>query len=140
MDKDTIQVLLNDYVNAPDGSLLIKKGNRFVPISFEELNKKNEEELKELKSVPEKIRSVSRNINHFDIYAKANFINVFNSFKIKVLGGELDVADRKLLNLDNRVIKGEISVKDAIESHPYIKELFDELYIKKEDKLEEVQK
>lgn len=55
MDKDTIQVLLNDYVNAPDGSLLIKKGNRFVPISFEELNKKNEEELKELKSVPEKL-------------------------------------------------------------------------------------
>lgn len=139
MEKDTIQILLNDYVNAPDGSLLIKKGNRWVPISFDELNKREIKKLKELENLPEQIQGVARNINHFSVYAKSNFIVVFNSFKIKVLGGELDINDNKLLDLDKAVLKGEISVKDAIERHPYINSLFNELYIKKEDKLKEIQ-
>lgn len=139
MENGTIKILLNDYEKAPEGSLLIKKGEHFVPISFDELIKEEKSKIKELEKIPEKLKGVERNINHFQTYAKNHFLLVFNSFKIKILGGEIDVRERELLELDDAVLNDKISVKDAIEKHPYLKELFTKLYINKEDTLKEIQ-
>lgn len=138
MEKDTIQIMLEDYTNAPEGSLLIKKGDKFVPISYDELSRKERKKIKELEEISSKIDQVNENIGHFKLYSKRNFLIVFNAFKIKVLGGELDESNPEIINLDVAVLEGKISVKDAVEKNDYIKYLFNELFINSGDKIKEI--
>ena len=139
MEKNIVNVIINDYKNAPDGSLLIKRNNKWVAISYDELNKENVNKLKEIDTINNSIRLLAKNITHFKTYAKSHFLVVFNNFKIKVLSGLIDVTDDNLLNLDDKVLNNEISVENAIEMHPYLKSVFEELYINNNnDKLSEV--
>lgn len=139
MENNVINVILKDYKNAPNGSLLIKKDDKWVAISFEDLSKEIKNKLNELEEIKNSITMISKNITHFKTYAKSHFLVVFNNFKVKVLSGLIDIADEEMLNLDDKVINDEISVEDAIEMHPYIKSLFEKLYLNNNcDKLSEV--
>ena len=128
----TINITLDDYKNAKEGSLLIMKDGRWVATSFKELNRENENKLKEIDNVKIELAVVKESARHFNRYAKSHFIVVFNAFKLKVITGELE-ADESLLNLDEKVLNNELSVKDALEKHDYLKKLFDELYLKNQD-------
>lgn len=133
-----ILIELDDYVKAPDGSLLVKKNGKWVTTTFEELSKSQSEKLKQIEDINKKLDNLSRNIQHFKIYAKSHFMVVFNAFKIAILGGALDVADKELLDLDEAVILNKISVEDAIKKHPFLEKLFNELYVNNEEVYKEV--
>lgn len=127
-----INVELQDYVNAKDGSLLIKKGGKWVITSFEELNKQNSEKLKSLEHLEPDFQALARNNKHFIKYAKSHFMVVFNSFKIKILSGEIDETNEEVLKLDESVLNNEISVEEALKKHPFLQETFDKIYQDKE--------
>ena len=133
-----IQIELDDYVKAPNGSLLIKKNGKWVTTTFEELSKDQNEELKKIEGIDTKVKNLSRNIQHFKIYAKSHFMVVFNAFKIAILGGSIDVADKELLDLDKAVVGGKIPVEEAIKMHPFLEQLFNELYVNAEEVYKEV--
>lgn len=124
-----IDIELGDYVNAPDGSLLIKKNGHWIATSFAELNKVNDLKFKELEELKSNYLGLSNYSRRFVEYAKSHFLVVFNYFKIKILSGEIDCTDESILKLDEAVLKGEISVKEAIEKHEFLKEVFSKLYL-----------
>lgn len=133
-----IQIELDDYVKAPNGSLLIKKNGKWVTTTFEELSKNQSEKLKQIEDIDSKVENLSRNVKHFKVYAKSHFMVVFNAFKIAILGGSLDVTDKDLLDLDEAVILDKISVEDAVKKHPFIEMLFNKLYVNAEEVYKEV--
>lgn len=127
-DKNKIEVLLPDYKNAPDGSLLVKEKGVWKITSFKELNKENEEELKQLPLIKQEITNVKEYQKHFKVYAKSHFLVVFNLFLSKVINGDIDCDDDEILTLDSKVIQGEISVENAIEKHEYLKTTFESVF------------
>ena len=131
-----INVELGDYVNAKEGSLLIKKNGKWLVTSFEELNKNNEEKLKKIAKLESDFDALARNNKHFVTYAKSHFVVVFNAFKIKVLSGDLDVEDEEVLKLDEAVLNDEISVQEALERHEFLKETFAKIYLDKKETIE----
>ena len=133
-----IQIELDDYVKAPNGSLLIKKNGKWVTTTFEELSKNQSEKLKQIEDIDSKVENLSRNVKHFKVYAKSHFMVVFNAFKIAILGGSIDVADKELLDLDKAVVGGKIPVEEAIKMHPFLEQLFNELYVNAEEVYKEV--
>lgn len=128
-----INIELDDYANAKDGSLLIKKNGKWTITNFDELNKQNEETLGKLENLEPKFNALARNNKHFVDYAKSHFFVVFNYFKIKILSGEIDVVDEEVLRLDEAVLNDEISVADAIEKHEELKRVFTKLYLEKKE-------
>ena len=128
-----INIELDDYANAKDGSLLIKKNGKWTITNFDELNKDNEEALGKLENLEPKFNALARNNKHFVDYAKSHFFVVFNYFKIKILSGEIDVVDEEILRLDEAVLNDEISVADAIEKHEELKRVFTKLYLEKKE-------
>ena len=131
-----INVELGEYVNAKEGSLLIKKNGKWLVTSFEELNKNNEEKLKKIAKLESDFDALARNNKHFVTYAKSHFVVVFNAFKIKVLSGDLDVEDEEVLKLDEAVLNDEISVQEALERHEFLKETFAKIYLDKKETIE----
>lgn len=131
-----VNVELGEYVNAKEGSLLIKKNGRWVVTSFEELNKNNEEKLKKIAKLESDFNLLAKNNKHFVTYAKSHFMVVFNAFKIKVLSGDLDVEDEEVLKIDETVLNDEISVQDALEKHEFLKETFAKIYLDKKETIE----
>ena len=128
-----IEIELPDYVNAKDGSLLIKKNGKWVITNFDELNKVNEQKLKKVDDLEIDFNALARNNKHFVTYAKSHFLVVFNYFKIKVLSGEIDVVDENIMRLDEEVLNGSLSVEEAIEKHELLKETFTKLYLTKKE-------
>ena len=124
-----IDIELGDYVNAADGSLLIKKNGHWTVTSFAELNKVNDPKFKGLEELKSNYLGLKNNAKHFVTYAKSHFLVVFNYFKIKILSGELDVLDQEVLRLDEAVLNGKISVEEAIEKHEFLKETYKKLYL-----------
>lgn len=131
-----INIDLNDRLKAKEGDLLVFKNGKWIPTSFKELNKENEEKLAKFSELDYKFETLARNNKHFVKYALSHFMVVFNYFKIKVLSGEIDVTDEELLHLDEKVLSREISVQDAIEMHPLLKETFTRLYLEKREMIE----
>lgn len=124
-----VNVELKDYVNAEDGSLLIKKNGKWVITNFDELNKENADQFKSLEKLAMDFEAFSKNAKHFVVYAKSHFLVVFNYFKIKILSGEIDVTSEELLKLDEAVLNDKISVEEAIEKHEFLHEVFNKLYL-----------
>ena len=124
-----VNIELNDFINAKDGSLLIKRNGKWEATTFEELNKVNDPKFKELEELKSNYLGLKANAKHFVVYAKSHFLVVFNYFKVKILSGELDVFDEEILKLDEAVLNNEISVKDAIEKHEFLKEVYTKLYL-----------
>ena len=127
-----INIELGDYVNAKDGSLLIKRKGKWEVTDFNELNKQNAKEIAKIKELKIEINSLKRANKHFVLYAKSHFLVVFNYFKIKVLSGDIDVSDEEILNIDEKVISGEISVEEALKKHPFLKRTYEQIYMKNE--------
>lgn len=125
-----IEISLDDYKKAPEGSLLIKINGKWTTISLEELIRKVNVRNKDINKISNDVENLNRNLKNFDLYAKSHFVVVFNAFKIAVLGGALDVTDKELLDLDKAVVGGEIPVEEAIKMHPFLEQLFNELYLK----------
>lgn len=139
MDNITINIPIQNYVDAPDGSMLIRKDGKWELLLFEEINKENVSRIESLEKIPAQLENMANNILHFSIYAKSHFIVVFNSFKIKILGGDITVADEELLHLDQLVLEDKISVEEAIKKHEYLEATFNALYIEdSKGKLSEV--
>lgn len=121
-----------EFEKAPEGSLFIKKGNKLIAVSFdalaEKLNEKCESVLNHKaleKSNADKIDEIS---TYIESLAKSHFISVFSLFELKALKGEIDVEDENLLNLDEKVLNDEMSVKEALDSHEYLKTTYDKLF------------
>ena len=129
----TIEVDVKEYANAKDGSLLIKKNGKWTLTTFDELNKVNKELAENVDSIKNDVLSIKRYSKHFVEYAKSHFLVVFNYFKIKVLSGEIDVTDENLLKLDEDVLSDKVSVEEAIEKHPFIKETFEKVYLNQKE-------
>lgn len=127
-----INVMINDYANAKDGSLLIKKNGVWRTTTFEELNKENANQLKEIGTIKGEINNIKEYTRHFKIYSISHFLVIFNNFKLKVLNGEIDVEDDTILTLDNKVIQKEISVEDALKENEYLKTTFESVFNNKE--------
>lgn len=127
-----INIELHDYVDAKDGSLLIKKNGKWAVTNFEELNKENAEKLKSLEQLKPDFDALARNNKHFIKYAKSHFMVVFNTFKIKILSGDIDETDEEVLKLDEAVLNDEISVEEALKKHQFLQETFDKIYQDKE--------
>lgn len=127
-----INVMINDYANAKDGSLLIKKNGVWRTTTFEELNKENANQLKEIGTIKGEINNIKEYTRHFKIYSISHFLVIFNNFKLKVLNGEIDVKDDEILTLDNKVIQKEISVEDALNENEYLKTTFESVFNNKE--------
>lgn len=125
-----IEISLDDYRKASEGSLLIKRNGKWSTISIEELIRKVNIRNKDINKISNDVENLNRNLKNFDVYAKSHFMVVFNAFKIAILGGALDVTDRKLLDLDEEVILDKVSVEEAVKKHPFIEKLFNELYLK----------
>ena len=79
-----VNIELGDYLNAKEGSLLIKKNGKWVATSFEELNKGNESKFKELEELKMSYLGLKEHSRRFVVYAKSHFLVVFNYFKIKM--------------------------------------------------------
>lgn len=129
----SIQVTFDSYKQAKDGSLLIKKGDKWIPTSFEELNKENSKKLKEIDSLKIEFDVLKESAKHFKIYAKSHFMVVFIRFMQKVMVGDIDVEDEELLKLDDLVLNGEVSVEEALEKHEFLKSTFNKTYLSSED-------
>lgn len=133
-----VEISVDDYVNAPNGSLLIKINGKWVAMTLKELLDYSNIKLKDDSKLSVDIQNISRNIKHFSTYAKSHFMVVFNAFKIAILGGLIDVSDKELLDLDEQVLQNKISVQDAIKKHPYIENLFNQLFVDNEEVYKEV--
>ena len=130
-----INITLDDYKNAPEGSLLIKKSGKWCPTSFRELNKENESKLSKIPSLETRINNVAESAKHFNVYAKSHFMVAFNFVMAKVLIGTVSV-NEDFINLGDKVLKDEISVKDAIETNADLKSAFSKLYLSKDGVVE----
>lgn len=131
-----INIELKDFVNAKDGSLLIKRDGRWQVTTFDELNKANEKRINKITDLELELEALKRNSKHFVVYAKSHFLVVFNSFKNKILSGEIDTTDEDLLNLDSKVISDEISVEEAITKHEFLLNTYTKLYLEKKETIE----
>lgn len=131
-----INIELNDHLKSKEGDLLVFKGGKWIPTSFKELNKENEEKLAKFDELNYKFETLAKNNKHFIKFALSHFLVVYNYFKIKILSGEIDVTDEELLHLDEKILSGEIKVQDAIEMHPLLKETFYKLYLQKSEMIE----
>lgn len=127
-----INIQLNDQLKGKEGDILVFKNGKWVPTSFKELNKGNEEKLSKFDGLDNKFNALAKNNKHFVIFALSHFLVVYNYFKIKILSGEIDVTDDELLHLDELVLSGELSVEDAIKKHPLIESTYTKLYLTKE--------
>lgn len=132
----TIEVEVKDYANAPDGSLLIKKNGKWIVTSFAELNKDNKKALEDVKTLEQDVQTLKRSSRHYVKYAKSHFLVVFNYLKGKILSGDIDVTDEEVLKLDEAVLSGKISVEEAIEKHPKLKEVYHQLYLDEKETVE----
>lgn len=130
---DTVNIKINDFKNAPNGTLLIKKDNRWQPITFDELNQKNNDRLTELEKLPNQFDLLAKNNKHFIKYAKSHFLVVFNAFKLKVIVGEISIDDESIMSLDDDVISGKINVQEAIKKHDYLNKTFNAVYLNSND-------
>ena len=128
-----IEVELKDYVNAKDGSLLIKRNGKWEVTTFEELNKDSKKLENKLNVLENDLESMKRYSKHFVVYAKSHFLVAFNYFKIKVLSGDLDVVDEEVLRLDEAVLNNEISVEDALDKNDFLKHVYNQLYLDGEE-------
>ena len=131
-----INVELKDYANAKDGSLLIKKSGKWVTTTFEELNQANADKLADIDTVKSDFAALARNSKHFVPYAKSHFLVAYTYVKTKVLSGEIEALDESLSNLDQRVLDGSVSVDEAVEMHPFLKQTFESLYLNQGDQIE----
>ena len=129
-----INIRLKDYLNSKDGSLLIKRNGKWEITDFNELSKELDERLKKAEMLSTDFNALKKNTKHFKVYSKSHFFVVFNSFMLKVIGGEID-AKEDVLTLDTKVLNDEITIQEAIEKHPYLKNLYTKLYIKNEKEL-----
>ena len=118
--------------NAAEGSLFIKKGNKLVSVSFKELSKDLESKCNDALNIKQKADANEKNIYKLSIeletLVKSHFITVFSLFELKALKGEIEIDDENLLNLDEEVVSGRLSVKDAVMKHPYLKETYESLF------------
>ena len=131
-----VNIELGDYVNAKDGSLLIKRNGKWEVTSFEELNKVNDPKFQELIELKSNYIGLKNHARRFVVYAKSHFLVVFNYFKIKILSGEIDVLDESILKLDEAVLNDELSVQEAIERHEFLKETYTKLYLNGKETVE----
>ena len=130
--QSAITIQIRDYSKAPDGSLLIKKGDVWSITTYEELSKAERSKLKEIDLLKQDFENLASYTKHFKVYSKAHFIVVFNYFMTKVIIGDLDVDDEEILSLGDKVIIGEISVEDALEKHEFLKNTFESVFNEKE--------
>lgn len=126
---NTINIKINDFKNAPDGSILIKKNGNWNFTSFDELNKNNVKQLNQIEALKSKIQVLEEYNKHLPKYAKAHFINVFNYFKMKIILGEINVVDETILTLDDAVLNNTISVQDALSKHEFLYNTYKKLYL-----------
>lgn len=132
---ESVNILINELKNAENDSVLVKADSRFKAISKKEYLKELIEKQKEIDLLKQKLDDHIKYSKHFTKYAKSHFLVVYNLFRTKVNEGEFD-ADDELMNLDQLVISGSVSVQEAIEKHPYLKETFEAVYLSQEDYIE----
>ena len=128
-----IEIMLNDFNNAPEGALLVKKKGIWQPVLIEELIKDVNARISVLEGLKNDFRALTENNKHFIDYCKSHFMVVFNSFVNQVLIGEivLSESETELLKLGDKVIYDEITIQDAILKHPYLEKLYKKLYLDK---------
>ena len=126
---------IDEFKKAKDGSLFIKKNDKLVAITKDEL-------LKDLKPIKSDISDIKKQQEHlndmnkfFDLYSKPHFQVVFNSFLIAMLCGLIEVGDQEILKLDELVNEGKITVKEALERHEYLQKKFNELFVNNRSEL-----
>lgn len=117
-----------EFEKAKDGSLFIKKGKKLVEVSFDELAENLKKEVLKIVNTEQKVNALSKCLSQVKKYSKKHFITAFSLFELKALKGEIEVEDETLLELDEKVLSGELSVEEAIEKHEYLKTTFEELY------------
>lgn len=133
--SEKIEIALPDYANAPDGTLLVIHKGKWKKTTFKELSSELDAKIERLESIKNEFEVMKKSTKHFNVYAKSHFFVVYNYFMIKVLGGNVDIENEDVLELDQKVFSGEISVKDAIEMHPLLKDVFTKLYIQNQNEL-----
>lgn len=128
---EAVNILIDEFKNAEDDAVLAKSGNRFKAISKSEYLKELTEKQKEVDALKQKLEDLTKYCSHFDKFAKSHFFVVYNLFRLKVNEGEID-ADDELMNLDQLVLNGSVSVKEAITKHEYLESTFTALYLNNE--------
>lgn len=128
-----VNVELKEYNKAPDGSLLIKRNGKWNTTTVAELLKPQADIIKALAT---NLEALCRNSKHFTKYAKSHFMVAFNTFKIKVLTGEIDMPDEETMKLGDAVLNDEITVANALEKDVRIKDIFTKIYLSNKDMVE----
>ena len=125
-----------DFERAKDGSLFVKKGDKLVAITRDELLEPIKRELKKIDSNEQNIADLKKYTAHFQKFAKSHFIVVFSHFVHKVMLGKIQIDDISLLELDEKVLKGELSIEEALDKHEYLKSTFNAIFESSDDKIE----
>lgn len=123
-----VNIELQDYAKAKDGSLLIKKDGKWVITTFEELNKVNDPIIKKVEELDSDFKALARNSKHYVKYAKSHFFLVLGYLKTKVLMGEIDNIPERVWALEQMVIEDVISVEDALKESDELKYYFDKIF------------
>ena len=132
-----INIMIQDYNNSKDGSLLVKQDGSWKPTTFDILAASIVSRIVELEKLPSKIDTLAKNVNHYALYSKKNFLLVYVLYKINVLSGTIE-NDSLVDELFNKVINDETSVKDALEKNEYMKNIYEKTFINVNDKLMEI--
>ena len=135
MIKEEINISVDALTKAKEGSILIRKGGKWIAAEPSTILSKLDKRLASLETLPNDFKVLTENNKHFKLYAKSHFLVIYQSFSIKVLTGDIELTEDQeiaLEGIDSKVISGEISVEQALELHPYLKETFDKVFTSSE--------
>ena len=101
-----IEIMLNDFKNAPEGALLVKKKGVWQPVLIEELIKNVNTRISVLEGLKNDFRALTENNKHFIDYCKSHFMVVFNAFVNQVLIGEIVLSENETNLLNGKDLDG----------------------------------
>lgn len=134
---EEINISVDALTKAKEGTILVRNKGKWIAIEPSKVQAlvNLDNRIKDLENLPNDFRVLAENNKHFKLYAKSHFLVVYQSFSIKVLTGDIELTEGQeeaLLNIDEKVINGEVSVEQALELHPYLKETFTEVFASSE--------
>ena len=135
MIQEEINISVSALTNAKDGTILIRKNGKWIAVEPSTILTNLDTRIKSLESLPNEFKVLAENNKHFKLYAKSHFLVIYQSFSIKVLTGDIELTEGQeeaLLGIDEKVINGEVSVEQALELHPYLKETFTKVFASSE--------
>ena len=135
MIKEEINISVDALTKAKEGSILIRKGGKWIAAEPSAILSKLDKRLASLETLPNDFKVLTENNKHFKLYAKSHFLVIYQSFSIKVLTGDIELTEDQeiaLEGIDSKVISGEVSVEAALELHPYLKETFIKVFASSE--------